>query len=135
MSLIELLVAILYVFIGIKTAIIISDEFNIFVGFLSFFMTVYISYYLLFVLISEIVDYFNKCRRKITKLGENKISKQDKIFWWNSLIGILIGIIISYLTIPLLGYLTFIISLILGYLVHLIYLYICYNLNICKRKK
>jgi len=134
MSLFELLIAILYIFLGLNTAILVTNEFNIFIGILSFFMTTYVSYYLLFVLTAEIFDYSYKCKRRITKLNKNKISKQDKIFWWSFLSGILIGIIVSYITIPLIGYISFIISLILGNFLYLIWLYFCYGLKFCKRK-
>jgi len=136
MSLIELLVAILYIFIGINTAILISHEFNIFIGFLSFFMTVYISYYLLYEFAFKILNYFHKCGRKITKFNKKRmIREENKILGWIIFICFIVGFIIGYIYIPLLGYMFFVVNFILGYLVHLIYLYICYNLNICKRKK
>ena len=135
MTLIELIIAIFYIFLGLTTAILVTNEFNIFTGILSFFMTVYVSYYLLFVLISEIVDYLYNCKKRMNKLDKSQISKDDKVFWWSFLVGILIGIVVSYMSIPFIGYISFIISLILGNFLHLIYLYICYGLNICKNKR
>ena len=63
MSLFELLIVILYIFIGLNTAILVTNEFNIFIGILSFFMTTYVSFYLFFVLTSEILDYSYKCKK------------------------------------------------------------------------
>ena len=71
----------------------------------------------------------------MNKLDKSQISKEDKVFWWSFLVGILIGIVVSYMSIPFIGYISFIISLILGNFLHLIYLYICYGLNICKNKR
>ena len=136
MSLIELLIAIFYIFIGIDTAIILNHEFNIFIGIIGFFITIYLSYYLLFEVASKVLDYFHNCGKKITKFNKKRMIKgNNKIFGWVILISFITGLIIGYIYIPLLGYISFVINLILGCFLHLIYLYICYGLNICKHKR
>ena len=83
MSLIELLIAIFYIFIGIDTAIILNHEFNIFIGIIGFFITIYLSYYLLYGVASKVLDYFHKCGRKITKFNKKRMIKgNNKIFGW-----------------------------------------------------
>ena len=128
MSLIELLIAIFYIFIGIDTAIILNHEFNIFIGIIGFFITIYLSYYLLYEVAFKVLDYFHKCGRKITKFNKKRMTRGDnKIFGW--------VILISFITSLIIGYIYFVINLILGCFLHLIYLYICYGLNICKNKR
>ena len=134
MTLITLFIAIFHVFIGIKTAILLTNEFNIYIGFLGFFIITYISYILLkfsfkfFLLLSEYKDKVIKVNRKIL------IKKENMITDLGLAISALIALVIANNYIVLMGYISFLVSFLFIYFLYFLCLYFCYNLNICKRK-